>query len=458
MKPGVILAHLRVTPFAQDDEQGRAAERYRRALLTVATSVMSRAMGLLVLMLSVRWTLPYLGQERFGAWMTVLSFASMLSFLDLGIGNALTNRVAHVASAARSPLELAYCISGGLGLLAVVSVMLGFSMTVMAAMLPWGSMFHLKTPGVAGEICSTVMVFAWVFAASTFFSGVAKVLHGLQRGFEVHLAGLVGSVLTLFFLIWAVHDRAGLPCLLLGMMGGGLLGNLGLCFLLALRGQLCCLGLVASIKGEMRVLLRVGGVFFLIQIGTMVGWGMDNLVVAHASGAASVAMFSTIQRLMQFVSQPLAIVNAPLWGAYADADARRERGFIRRTFLRSLRWTFLSALLGAILLALLGQYIIAWWTHGLIRPDRLLLSLMSLWLVLEATGNAVGVLLNGLGIVKQQVWVVSAFVLVVLPLKLYLASWMGAIGVVIAAITAYLLTTVVGYGLVFRRDLSERMI
>ena len=62
------------------------------------TSILAKGFSLILMIVSVTATVSYLGPERFGVWMTISSFAVMLTFLDLGVGNALMNRVAEAAS------------------------------------------------------------------------------------------------------------------------------------------------------------------------------------------------------------------------------------------------------------------------------------------------------------------------------------------------------------------------
>jgi len=98
-------------------------------------------------------------------------------------------------------------------------------------------------------------------------------------------------------------------------------------------------GLIQSIKKESPGLVSAGGLFLLLQIGVMLNTGADGLIVSSNLGVAQVAAFSLVQRLFQFSSQPMSIMNAPLWGAYSDADARGDKGFIKRTLFLSLRNT-----------------------------------------------------------------------------------------------------------------------
>ena len=50
--------------------------------------------------------------------------------------------------------------------------------------------------------------------------------------------------------------------------------------------------------------------------------------------------------MFMLVTGPLSMVNAPLWGGYADAYARGDFGYIRKTLHRSLLLTFLFCNIG----------------------------------------------------------------------------------------------------------------
>ncbi len=451
-----LYSHFRLTPFSTDTEAGRASERYRRARWTMVVNLAARTLGLVVMVASISWTVPYLGAERFGAWMTIASLAAMLSFLDLGVGNALTNRVVHAASTGK-PGDLKECVSGGLGLLALISLALAALAILGAVFLPWASLLKLSSNELGQEVQRTVMVFSALFAAQTFASGVAKVFHGLQRGFDAYFAAIAGALCSLAVLWVAAKQQADLPTLLFAIMIGPILGNLVLFYVLWRQAIFSPYQWVRTTRGQSSHLFKVGSLFLFLQVGTMVGWGADSLIIANATGAASVAAFAVVQRLMQLVSQPLSIVNAPLWVAYADADARNDGAFITNTFKKSFTLTLAVSTVGAISLFVFGPEIIEYWTNSEVQPSQMLIGVMSMWLVFDTCGNALAMLLNGLGIVKQQVWVLCAFVSLVLPVKLLIAPSSGATGVVLSGLGAYFLTTVIGYGIFFRNDIKRKM-
>jgi O-antigen/teichoic acid export membrane protein len=59
-------------------------------------------------------------------------------------------------------------------------------------------------------------------------------------------------------------------------------------------------------------------------------------------------------------------MNAPLWGAYADANARNDKRFIRKTLIRSTSITALIATISSVIIFFASYWIIDVWTEGAI--------------------------------------------------------------------------------------------
>lgn len=92
-------------------------------MLGTITNVLVRASSFIFNLLLATLTIPYLGEDRFGALMVIVSLINVLIILDAGIGNALTNRVSN-CSANLSKNELSAIISKGLILLFCLSLII----------------------------------------------------------------------------------------------------------------------------------------------------------------------------------------------------------------------------------------------------------------------------------------------------------------------------------------------
>ncbi len=440
--------YLRRQSFDRSTEDGRTAERYRLAAWATLANVGSRGAAMAVMVLSVSLTIPYLGAPRFGVWMTVASFATMLSFLGLGVGNALTNHVA-VRAAQADPALLRRAISGGLGFLMFMGLVAGAGLFLLASFLPWSGLIKVDDAQLLLEARDAARLFALLFGLSLLTTGIQSVFAGLQRSFEVHLAAMLGSLGSLLALALAADRQAGIPVLLAASFGIPLLSILLLLVLLAGRRLFSFREIGLALPKETAGLIRMGGLFLLLQLGAMIGWGADTLIISSALGPAQVAVYSMGQRLFQFVSQPLAMVNAPLWGAYADAQAKGDAAFIRRTLKASMLATVAASLIGVAIIFVASQWLLFHWTRGALQVPVLLIAAMACWTVLECCGGAFAMFLNGIHVVRQQVVVVTLFCVLVLPLKIVGIGQFGLIAIPLAAVLVYSLTHIYFYGFVF---------
>jgi O-antigen/teichoic acid export membrane protein len=451
-----VLALVRLTPFDVQTEQGRSNERYRKAIFSILANVLSRAFGVVLTLLSVSLTLPYLGVERFGIWMTVASFAGLLTFLDLGVGNALTNHVANRA-AKDDPALLRQTITGGLGFLAVIGACIGLALWSFAAYLPWGSILKVDQPGLLAEARLAAMFFAILFGITVFTSGIQNVFVGLQRAYIGHTVSGLCSLLACLVLWFATADQQGIAVLLTIMMGAPMLAGFILLAVLTIQGQFTFRGIAGWVVFESKNLYGAGGLFFLLQTGTMVGWGMDSLLISSTLGVAQVAVFSIVQRLFQLAIQPLSILNAPLWGAYADAHSRNDRAFIKKTLARSLASTFIFALFVAIIILIFHSWLIEKWSISNIVAPITFVATYSLWSVIQSFGNAFAIFLNGAGIIRQQVVSVILFVILAFPMKIIMIRYFDLFGIMLATVVAYLVSHVFTYYFLYFEDIKKNL-
>lgn len=426
-----------------------AAVRYRRARWAALANVASKGMGMLVTIATVKLTVPYLGADRFGAWMLLASLTTMLSFMDLGVGNALTNRTAN-AAAKDDPGLLRTTISGGLLTLLGLGAGAALLLAATSAVLPWQFLLTNGDPELAEEARSAALVLSLFFGLALFSGGVQKVFLGIQRSFEAHIAMAVASAVSLVLLYLAARQQAGITTLLAVTAASQAIAAVGLMALLMSRGLFRWRGALASAQQEWRQLLRVGGLFLLLQVGTMVGWGADNLIVSATLGSAEVAVYAVVQRLFMFATMPAAMLNQPLWGAYADAHARGDRPFIARTLRRSLLFTALGTGTLAATLVFFSDTVIASWTGDTLSAPGSFVVVFALWALVESLATAASMYMNGCHIIRPQVFAVGVFCALSIPLKMLLAQHFGLTGVVACTVLAYMIAVPVLYSLFFR--------
>ena len=419
------------------------------AALGALATMASRLAGIGLILLTIRWAAPQLGPERFGVWATFSGLATTLAFLDLGVGNALVNRIAH-AAASNDSRRLITVVMGGFGWLVAIGSAASIILAVASAWVPWTALFKLSSSISGGETRAAALVFSWLFGLNIVSTGVLKILIGQQRSYEAQLISMLAALLA-YPTTWLALRHGNSVGLLLaaGLGTQSILIILGVLSLLAKRGLLAVRRVGISMREERSMLLSTGALFLIVQIGTAIGWGSDTFLLAGIAGVADVGAFAVGQRLFLFASQPVAILNGSLWAAYSDAHAREDRAFIRSTLRRSVALSIAVGTGSSILLLIFGTRLASLWTESAIDVPWSLLAAFALWTPLEAAGTAVAYYLNGTGIVREQMIVVLVFCVLALPAKVFATLYAGATGLVLATAFAYAVSHIGLYGTVY---------
>lgn len=443
-----ISIYLRFKPFDTSTAEGLDRERNRVAILSMIANAGSKGAAMMLVMAGITWTLPYLGQERFGAWMTIFSVATVLSFLDFGVGNALTNHVAQSASFGRDKVRSA--ITGGLLIVAIIAFVVFCFFNLIHPLIPWGALFKTESAGLLREIESASRWFYLLFSTLLFSNAAIKVFAGLQRAHFANTLQMVMYMMSIVGLFFASHNEAGISILLsLTLSPVGITGML-LSIVLYREGYLSFGGVQQAIQDNLTSVLSVGGLFFILQIASIIGWGVDSMIISATLGLAAVAPFVIAQRIFQFVSQPFAILNAPFWPAYADAKFKGNIQYINQLFRRSFFSSLLGGTVGIVFMALIGPWLVGFLSNQEIVIDPIFIWLFALWVLFEITGNSISIYLNGTGKVKIQVLLSLIFVAIVVPFKLLASEQYGLNGLMIANISTYLLVLMFPYFILFK--------
>ena len=426
---------LSIKKFDTSTEMGRNNERLRRIVLSVLSNVLSKALSVMVLILSVSLTMPYLGPERFGIWMIISSFVTVISLLDFGIANVLTNYVASKASIDDKE-QLREAISTGLGVLTVLGILAAFLLWFLSGILPWKTLLKVNEPQFILEAQSSAKVFAILFGLNVVTNGVLKIFAGLQELFYAHLASTLGSIASIVGLWLCAYHHAGITFLLIVMMGGQIISGLVLSLMLFSRKLIGFTKFISFKKSEVIHLFRSGMLFFLLQIGTLAAYGIDSLIISGTLGLLAVSIFNITQRLFYFISTPLLMINAPLWGAYADAHSRKDKKFILKMLKKSLLITSIFSLVASSILILFGEKIISIWTKGALTVPLSFILIFWVWTFCQTLGNAFAMVLNGCNIVASQVRSLLLFIAIAIPSKIFFVKY---------GLDIYLLVAIISY-------------
>ena len=420
------------------------------------TALIGRGLTVLVNVVTLPLTLRYLGKLEFGIWVTVSTSVVMLSVLDLGIANSLTNFIAEASAKDDRPKALSSFATAFWVTIAIVACLLpllwlGWSHT------DWATLFKLTDPEQITHARLCVAVAAGFFLCTLPLSLGNKVLAGYQ---QVHLANyfvMINSVLGFFAIVATIEMRGSIVTLMTAYCASLLVGSIALNAWIFLWHLPWITPRPRHVRPRMiRDLFGQGFLFFIIQSTGIVVFTSDNLVITHYLGAAQVTPYSFAWRLSNYAGMAQSVMLPSLWPAFTDAYHKQHLEWLRNTYRSVTRKTLTIVGIAAMLIGVFGKLLIRLWAGGAAVPGTELLWLMAAFNVTMAATTNQAFLLNATGRLRVEALVAVIAASANLSLSIYLVPRIGVDGAVLSTLLSFLVFMIVPQELEVRRVLSGR--
>ena len=428
---------LRLRPFDVSNVQGRADERHRRIVLTALVATMAKGVSALTGFISLPLTWHYLNSEQQGIWQTFSQIIIFMGFADLGIGSGLLNRISE-AHAEQDRPAAQRIVSSAFFMLLAIGAGLFLVFVGLYPHLKWANLLHLESSLAIREAGPAAMICAACFALNLPLGIVTRIQLGHQEGFINSLWSMAGNLLGLIAVLTAISYHASLPWLVLGLAGGPVVAQMlnGSILFFHQRPWLWPRWRDASLEAT-GLLMRLGSVFFIIQMASSLAYYTDNFIIGHQLNQSTVANYSAVAKMFSLAPMLMEMFLSPLWPAYNEAMAREDFVWVKKTYLRSLKLVLGVTLSLAVVLVIGGGPILRLWTRQPLYPSFSLLLGFALWSTLAVAGSATAMFLNGTGAIRFQAGCSIAMGIVALLAKVFFCRWFGPLGVVWATALSY---------------------
>lgn len=434
------LVHILFHRHDDGTELGRGHSRLKQAFLSAISGGAAKLISLIVVFVTVRWGVNYLGEERYGLWMTITTMVTLIGIADLGINNSLVNSASN-ASGRSNDYSVRISISNAIAGLSIMSAIIIIAAIIANVSLDWEKLFNLKDDIAKSEAGSAIFVFFVIFALTQPATVAQKILIGLQKGWIANIWIALGQIAGIIFLWISIKNKAGLPALILALMGPQLIINLLGSFTFFMLNKKLAPKIDDITKKNLKMLFFSGGLFFLIQVMSLIGSASDNIIIAHMLGANSVAEFSVVQRLSTIFGV-VQLFIAPLWPAFGEAISRGDYKWAISTFKKAVILSALFSLAAGAVMISVGELIIAEWTNGVIHPSQSMLIGFSIFLLVGSIGGCFSTLLNNPVFLHKQAVIYTIASITAVVLKFILIDiYQSASGAIWG--------TVIGYAIFF---------
>lgn len=426
----------------------KAAEQFKGSATakSMVINVMVRPMSILVNIIYTPLLLNYLGEEKYGIWVTILSIINWVNFCDIGIGNGLRNVVGKeivdkdysgIKSSVSTAYVILFCISF------VIVVLLG----IFSCFFDWGNLFNTEID------IAPIMIISFSFIGINFVLGLGKsLLYALQKS-EI-VAGITVCCSAIQLLGVYILGKFTTSDLLKVSILFGLSTSIVYFindYVLAKRNLFYCPSIRNFDKHKIKILCSTGVLFLILQIGGIIMNSTDNVLVSKYFGPVVVTPFSTVARFFNAMMSFYLAFISPIWSRTNKAINENDFTWIRKIF-NYLNMILVVTSLTMFLISIFFKQISMVWLGKELDYSPELIVVTVIACIGEMVSMTYSNILNGLSILKIQVFIAVFQAVVNIPLSIYLCTdgGMGIVGIKFATFIMFLISSIV-YGLYLAR-------
>jgi O-antigen/teichoic acid export membrane protein len=414
-------------------------------------SLVQNGTRMAVSLVSVPLAVTYLGNERYGLWMAVLSITSFVTFFDLGLIPTLLNRMA--GSFASGNLQQFKTYSSASLFCGLCIFIIGSILSALSYLMDWAAILSLKNPWLQHGVSPLVSWLMFLSFGSLALSVVDSIYAARMQFVKPKLYATVASVAGLGMLFAGIYWEVSLTVLAAINIGPLLLYRIVLLVEIFLTERSLIIPQAKQLPGLFKELLPVSVLFMLIQLFSVAFSSAPNLFLAKYAGLEEVTSFSVCYRLYNVPLFMLSGVLSVFWPAFTIAWEKRDLPKLRRWLIRACVVTF-AILMGYLLIVCIGgSRLIELWTRGNVHPSTNLLILMGVWMVVQGIVHWLSTFLHSITDFRFEIVSYGFSALILTTLAWWSAQRFGGWGV--AASMGFALT--VGALIPMTKRCSEKL-
>ncbi len=402
-----------------------------------------KAVTIVANLLLVRACVNYMGEEKYGIWLTLLSFFTWFSVFEVGITNNFRNKLTsyftlHDYESGKSVVTTTY------KLLAIVYIIIGSLLLLIASFLPIEQFFlpaNYETNDFGFAFRLSALVYMLYFVAfglntillSTHFTKQTYLIVALQS--IVLLLGIYAfnyfGIKPTFTLVFLWFTAVPLVFWLIANF---------IFYQTSLKKWAPEIKLFFNKK--LQPIQKNNWGFFVIQLCTIIILSTDNLIIINKLSGTEVLKYNVAFKYFNILIVVFNLVLIPYWSSFTEAVTLKNKNWVK-VHVKKLVLFWVIVVLGAVILYVLSAKAYQLWIGKNLNIPTSLSFFMAISILLTTWNSIFAYFLNAITEIKVQMFLLLFSAALNIPLSLYLIDEFHTKGVIIATCIALLPLSIV---------------
>lgn len=323
----------------------------------VFSSWASLGVRVLIVFLVNPFIIHTLGNDRYGAWMLVISIVNYMTILDLGLKQSLIKFVSKYLG-----LKDHKKVNAIIQTLFTLYSFIALAVIIITLML---SFFSLRFFNIPSELLFQVQITLIIIGISTainfFFASLTESLGAMHR-YDIYYAIAIGEdLLRVTSIIIILNEGWGLVPFAMAYLVFNLMKNLlavGLLKKAYKKLEFRPFKLDRSVINELKRYSLAG---FFILVAWLMIVNTDNLLVGYFFDAGSITFYSIAAGFIMYMRTLIVAISFPVRPLISHYDAQKRRDNIRFIYTAGTKYLLsISLIIAGITLIFADSFILLW--------------------------------------------------------------------------------------------------
>ena len=381
----------------------------------------------------------FLGKIEYGVWITIFSIVNWIFTFDLGIGQGLRNKLTEALSV--NDLEKASQIISTsyvfISLFSLLILILGIFFIYFAN---FQELLNYKAK--SNSFLQNFVFLSLFFTIINFVISLYKKLFlAVHKSFVIELVNVFFQtfylVVTLIWLHYNLEKSLISLVIIFGVINF-VVSLIATFVFFKIQEKVLFSFKKVSLK-EGRLLLGLGGKFFIINCSLLVILSTDNIIISNLLGPTFVTDYFTVQKIFQFLIILFTIVLSSSWGLYSEAIIKKDYNWIRQN-LKKMNFFLIGILtLGVIFFYFIEEILNIWIGKDLIEIPKGLAFCNMIYTFIFCFTNIYMFFINASNKINIQMYLYVFVAIINIPLSIFFVKLLGSTtGVILSTLLCFL--------------------
>ncbi|MGD6831876.1 hypothetical protein ACQCT5_06915 [Sutcliffiella halmapala] len=342
----------------------KAGTNSKELIRNITGSFLIKGLAMIVSLFTMPAYMSYFtDQAVLGIWFTLISMLNWILSFDLGIGNGLRNKLVKPL-VEKDDEKVKKYISSAYIILGIISGGLTIVGYICIGLLNWNNIMKISPDILTNSTLILAVRFLFIGIMLQFFLRIiVSILYALQKTVLPSILTLITtlSILT-FMMIYKGSDMSNniiiLSIVNILAVNIPLLATTVVLFITKLRKSIP--SYKSFVKNYAYNIMKLGGVFFWIQIMFMVITSTNPILITQFYGPENVVEYLIYYKLFYLFVTLFSLITNPIWSAVSKAYAENNFTWLKKVY-KYLNLVLIVGIFACLILTVFLQVVVNLW-------------------------------------------------------------------------------------------------